>query len=172
MRPCYIVGLGKSAGFLAQALTLSFFSAATGTNALLNASPVSEAAGAVVMATGTPTHFPGEGVARSFLDYCLIDRRMANGRVVETIEVELDLAMGKHRAIRLDICNEGHSCYVLKSHSATILPAGAAHRLRQSTGTCGGAIGDVGTEFFCKNTLSCAEVELARLFPWRLHASV
>ena len=123
-----------------------------------------EAAGAVILSTRTPTHYPGEGMEPSLIDYCLMDRRLAHGRVVRRIEVDLDLAIGKHRAIRLDISNKGHVCYVTKAIKPRSFPRKVPVGCARAPIVAEGKVEDIGLDAFCKNTLSCAEAELARMF--------
>ena len=121
-----------------------------------------KAAGATVISTHTPTHFPGGGLTPSFLDYAIVDDRLANGKVLKHIEVNSVLSIGKHRAVQIGVSNKGHVAYVtmaLKPRSfPAAVPVGCARRPVDSPAP----LADVGIDRFYADTLACAEAETGR----------
>ena len=81
-----------------------------------------EAAGAVIVSTKEPTHYPGGTAQPATLDFALVDARIANGRVVRSVGVDVDLAIGKHRAIKVQISNKGHISYITKIIKPRLFP--------------------------------------------------
>ena len=73
--------------------------------------PTLKKAGAVVFAPINPTHYPGGEAAPATLEYGIVDDRISNSRAVRAIEVDNDLSIGKHRAVKISVSNKGHVCY-------------------------------------------------------------
>ena len=125
--------------------------------------PTLSAAGAVVVSTSTPTHYPGGGLEPAILDYGIVDDRIANTRVVRSIELDLDLSIGKHRAVRVNISNKGHVSYVTRILKPKAfprkVPIGCARRPVDAPGT----VEHNGVDKFYADTVACAEAEIGRL---------
>ena len=121
-----------------------------------------KAAGAVVIATKEPTHYPGGVSAPAVLDYAIVDDRIANGRVLKYIKVSSDISIGKHRAVEIGVSNKGHVAYVTMAHKPrsfpAVIPVGCARRPVDSPGT----LEAVGIDNFYSETLACAEAEIGR----------
>ena len=122
-----------------------------------------EAAGAVIASTKEPMHYLGGTAKPATLDFALVDARIANGRVVKSVEVDLDLAIGGHRAIRVQISNKGHICYVTKIIKPRAFPRKVPVGCPRKPVSASGSIEELGLDVFYQKTLACAEAETARL---------
>ena len=122
-----------------------------------------QAAGAVIISTREPTHYPGGTAEPATLDFGLVDARIANGRVVRSIEVDLDLAIGKHRAVCVKVSNKGHICYVTRFLRPRAFPRNIPVGCARKPVVASGDLEEVGLDRFYERTLACAEAEAARL---------
>ena len=124
--------------------------------------PTLKAAGAVIIEPPTPTHFPGGDLAPATIDYALVDDRIANSRVIKSIEIDTDLSIGKHRAVRVNVSNKGHVCYVTRILKPRAFPRKIPMGCVRKPVATSSTLDEVGTDKFYADTLACAETELAR----------
>ena len=120
-----------------------------------------KAAGAAVIATKVPTHYPGGEAAPAVLDYAIVDDRIANGRVLKYIKIS-DIPIGKHRAVQIGVSNKGHVAYVSMALKPRAFPAAVPIGCARRPVDAPGAIEEVGAHKFYADTLACAEAEIGR----------
>ena len=97
------------------------------------------------------------------MDYCLIDDRIANGRVVRAVEVDDEICIGKHRAVKVVISNKGHVCYVTKIVRPRTFPRQAPIGCPRKPVSDEVSLERNGIDNLYASTVACAEAELARL---------
>ena len=122
-----------------------------------------QAAGAVIISSREPTHYPGGSAQPATLDFGLVDARIANGRIVKSIEVDLDLAIGNHRAVKVQVSNKGHIAYVTRILRPRAFPRTIPVGCARKPVVASALLEEVGQDRFYATTLACAEAEAARL---------
>ena len=125
--------------------------------------PILKAAGATVVSTREPTHYPGGDAEPAILDYCVIDDRLANGRVLRSIQIDTHLVIGNHRAVRIELSNKGHICMVTRLLKPKAFPRKPPIGCPRMPVNAAGSLEEIGVDRFYAKTLACAEAEVARL---------
>ena len=122
--------------------------------------PALRKAGAVILATDCPTHYPGGEGTPTVLDFCIADDRIANPRVIRGIAVDEDLSIGKHRAVKVTLSNKGHVAMVTKVLKPRAfprrVPTGCARKPVVPDGRTAEPDG------YYRAVVTCAEEEMAR----------
>ena len=83
--------------------------------------------------------------------------------MIRSVEVDVDVSVGKHRVIRVDISNKGHICYITKVLRPKAFPRQAPVGCARKPVKGGGSVVQSGIDGFYGTTVACAEAELARL---------
>ena len=102
-------------------------------------------------------------MAEATLGHGIIDDRIATSRVVKSIEVDIDPAKGKHRAVKLTISNKGHVCYVTRALKPRAFPRKAPVGCTRSLVIVRSGCDGLETDHLCAAIVACAETKVAKL---------